>query len=142
MSNSAATAGRRMIMRYVRECAIIFGITLVGEGLNLILPLPVPSGVYGLFLLLFLLCTKAVKLEDVEATGNFLLDIMPILFIPASVGLIESYKALRGILVPLVVICIVSTLAVMVVTGKMAEFMLSIGGRKRTSAEKEEERQA
>lgn len=62
-------------MKYVKECLIIFGITLAGEVLNGILPLPVPAGVYGLFLLLFLLCRGILKLEDVEATGNFLLDI-------------------------------------------------------------------
>ena len=66
-------------MKLIKECAIIFGITLVCEGLNFLLPLPVPAGVYGLFLLLILLCSGILKLEDVEATGNFLLDIMPIL---------------------------------------------------------------
>lgn len=44
-------------MKYVREMAVIFGITLVGEILNLVVPLPIPAGVYGLFLLLALLCT-------------------------------------------------------------------------------------
>lgn len=115
-------------MKYVKEAAIIFGITLAGEGLNHVLPLPVPSGVYGLFLLLVLLCTGMLKLADIEATGNFLLDIMPVLFIPASVGLLESYTDMKTILVPLVVICLVSTLVVMLVTGKVAEWMM--GGRK------------
>lgn len=128
-------------MKYVRECAVIFGITLVGELLNLVLPLPIPAGVYGLFLLLFLLCSGILKLEDVEGTGNFLLDIMPVMFIPASVGLIESYEALRGILVPLVIICIVSTAVVMVVTGKVTELMLSAGSRKETSDKAKEDKQ-
>ena len=83
-------------MKYVKESAIIFGITMIGEFLNELLPLPVPAGVYGLFLLLLLLCTGLLKLKDIEATGNFLLDIMPILFIPASVGLIESYEGNPG----------------------------------------------
>ena len=118
-------------MKYVKEGAIIFGITLVGEGLNHFLPLPVPAGVYGLFLLLVLLCTGILKLSDIEATGNFLLDIMPVLFIPASVGLLESYADMKACLVPLVVICIVSTLVVMVVTGKVAEWVMGDGRRKR-----------
>lgn len=115
-------------MKYIKESAIIFTITLIGEGLNHILPLPVPSGVYGLFLLLILLCTGILKLSDIEATGNFLLDIMPILFIPASVGVIESYGAMKTFLVPLVVICIVSTIIVMVVTGKIAEWVMERNG--------------
>ena len=113
-------------MKYIKESAIIFGITMIGEFLNAILPLPVPAGVYGLFLLLILLCTGLLKLEDIEATGNFLLDIMPILFIPALVGLIESYDEMKAILVPLIVTCLISTLVVMGVTGKVTELMVAV----------------
>lgn len=124
-------------MKYIRECGIIFGITLVGEWLNAALPLPVPAGVYGLFLLLILLCTGILKLEDVEATGNFMLDIMAILFVPAFVGVVESYGEIRPLLVPLAVICVVSTAFVMAVTGKVAELMLHLhGGEKTPETEK------
>ena len=74
-------------MKYLKEFAVILGITLAGEWMNHVLPLPVPAGVYGLFLMLLLFCTKALKLEQVEAAGNFLLEIMPVLFVPAAVGL-------------------------------------------------------
>ena len=33
-------------MKYVKEIVIIFGITMVGELLNMFIPLPVPAGVY------------------------------------------------------------------------------------------------
>ena len=111
-------------MKYLKEIAIIFGITMVGEVLNVMIPLPVPAGVYGLFLLLGLLCTKIVKLEDVSATGNLLLDLMPLMFIPAAVGLIEKYAELTAILVPFIVISALSTLIVMTVTGKTTEIIL------------------
>lgn len=111
-------------MKYLKEIAIIFGITMAGELLNQTVPLPVPAGVYGLFLLLGLLCLHVVRLEDVSATGNLLLDLMPMMFIPAAVGLIDKFEALREILFPLVVISVVSTLFVMTVTGKTAEFIL------------------
>lgn len=117
------------MMKYMKEIVIIFGITWMGELLNEWLPLPVPAGVYGLFFLLALLCAKIVKLEDIEATGNFLLDIMPVLFVPATVGVIESYVELKAVLAPLVVICVVSTLTVMGVTGIVAEKMLKRGGK-------------
>ena len=57
-------------MKYLKEIAIIFGITMTGEILNTFIPLPIPAGVYGLFILLGLLCTKAVRLSDVAATGK------------------------------------------------------------------------
>lgn len=111
-------------MRYVKECTIILGLTMIGEWLNNTLPLPVPAGVYGLFLLLLLLCTGLLKLKDVEGTGNFLLEIMPVLFIPVSVGLLENFDAIQSFLIPLSVISVVSTIVVMIVTGKAAELML------------------
>ena len=111
-------------MKYLKEIAIIFGITRVGEVLNELIPLPVPAGVYGLFILLGLLCTKTVKLEDVTATGNLLLDLMPLMFIPAAVGLLEKYKELTSILIPFIVISAASTLIVMTITGKTTEFIL------------------
>ena len=115
-------------MKYIRECFIIFGLTLAGEFLNKLLPLPVPACVYGLFLVLVILCVGILNLEQVEATGNFLLDIMPVMFVPASVGLLESMGELQAILVPVVVISMVSTVIVMAVTGIVAEKML--GGKK------------
>lgn len=123
-------------MKLIKECAIIFGITLVGEGVNFLLPLPVPAGVYGLFLLLFLLCSGIFKLEDVEATGNFLLDIMPILFVPAAVGLMDSFGLMKDILVPLIVIVVVSTIVVMVVTGKAAELVMNHLGNNRKGGDR------
>ena len=118
-------------MKYLKESLIIFGLTFAGELLNRVLPLPVPAGVYGLFLMLVLLCSGFLKVEQVEATGNFLLDIMPVMFVPASAGLLESVGVLSEILVPVVVISIVSTVIVMAVTGIVAEKML--GGKKHES---------
>lgn len=117
-------------MKYVRQSAIIFGITMIGELLNTLLPLPVPAGVYGLFLLLIGLCTGILKLSDVEETGGFLLDTMPIMFVPVIVGLIENYELMKTLAVPLVVISAASTVIVMAVTGKMTELFISMTHRK------------
>lgn len=111
-------------MKYLREIAVIFGITMVGELLNQWIPLPVPAGVYGLFILLGLLCSGKLKISDIEATGNLLLDLMPLMFIPAAVGLIEKFEELKAILVPFVVITVASTFIVLTITGKTAEYVL------------------
>ena len=79
-------------MKYLKEVTIIFGITMLGEFLNYLLPFPVPSGVYGLFILLLLLCTGALHTEDVAEVGDFFLDTMPIMFISAGVGLPGSIQ--------------------------------------------------
>lgn len=112
-------------MKYIRQCAIIFSITMAGELLNVLLPFPIPAGVYGLFLLLFGLCTGLIKLEHVEETAAFLLEIMPVLFIPATVGLMEHFDLLGRIWLPLLTITVISTVVVMAVTGKVSEILVS-----------------
>lgn len=112
------------IMKYLKEVTIIFGITMLGEFLNYLLPFPVPSGVYGLFILLLLLCTGALHTEDVAEVGDFFLDTMPIMFIPAGVGLLDGVQEAESILVPLTVITVISTVFVMVATGCVAQSII------------------
>ena len=107
-------------MKYVRQIGSIWGMTMAGEFLNFLLPFPVPAGVYGLFLLLGALLTGVVKIESVEATGNFLMDIMSMMFIPATVGLVEYENQIGEILVHYTVIIACSTVAVMAATGRLA----------------------
>ncbi|MCI8512308.1 MAG: CidA/LrgA family protein [Lachnospiraceae bacterium] len=111
-------------MKHVKGIIWIFGITMTGELLNHIIPLPVPAGVYGLFILLGLLISGILKLSDVAPAGELLLDLMPLMFIPAAVGLIEKTTELRAVLVPFAVITIATTLFVMAVTAKTAELVL------------------
>ena len=73
--------------------------------------------------MLILLCTKVVKLEHVERTSDFLIEIMPLMFIPAAVGLLGAYHTLMPVLVPYVVITLVSTLLVMLVAGRVTQAM-------------------
>ena len=107
-----------------RKIVIIFGITMVGELLNMFIPLPVPAGVYGLFILLGGLCTKVISLSDVEVTGNLLLDLMPVMFIPAAVGIIDKIEELKVIMIPMLIITFVTTFIVMTITGKTAEWII------------------
>lgn len=111
-------------MKYVKQIVIIWGFTTAGELLHALLPLPVPAGVYGLFLLLGALIAGLVKLESVQGTGNFLIDIMTLMFLPATVGLMEYAPQIRQVFVPFFIVAACSTLTVMVVTGHTAQWMI------------------
>ena len=78
-------------MKYVKQFLIILLISFIGEGLNYLIPAPVPASIYGMVILFVCLCTKVVKLDDVKDTGMFLIEIMPLMFIPAGVGLMKSW---------------------------------------------------
>ena len=111
-------------MKLIKEAALIFAVTMAGELLYALLPLPVPAGVYGLFLLLFLLLSGAVKVEQIEKVGNFLLEIMAMLFIPAMAGILDAKQLLARVAAPYMVIILATTAFVMAVTGKAAELMI------------------
>ena len=88
------------------------------------LPLPVPASVYGLIIMLVALLTGILKLDQVKGAADFLVEIMPVMFIPAGAGLVESWSALRPICVQVVVIMFVSTIVVMVISGRVTQFVI------------------
>lgn len=115
-------------MKYLFQFTIIGVITAIGELLNLLLPLPVPASIYGLVLLFVLLCTKIIRLDQVEHAADFFLTIMPILFVPATVKLMGYWDVLKDNVVGLIISCVVSTVLVMGVTGSIAQFIMKKSG--------------
>jgi len=111
-------------MKYLKQFLIIVGISCIGELLNHLIPLPIPASIYGLVLMLGLLVSKKLRLDAVKETADFLINIMPIMFIPASVGLIAYWEQLQPFLIPVIVITVLSTVLVMVSTGKVTDWML------------------
>ncbi len=111
-------------MKYMRQFGIILGVTCAGELMKYFIPLPIPGSIYGLLLMFVLLLTKVIKVDQVKETGEFLIEIMPLMFIPAGVGLMASWGDLQGFLVPLLVITISTTFIVIFVTGKVTDFMM------------------
>lgn len=117
-------------MRIFRQFGIILCVTLIAEFLEKLLPLPVPASIYGLLLMLASLMTGIISLKQVEQAGDFLIEIMPLMFIPAAVGILTSYEALKEILMPLAVIIFVTTVVVMAVTGRTAQGIIRRQNRK------------
>ena len=113
-------------MKYFRQFGIILAVTFIGEILKYIIPLPIPASIYGLILMLIILKTKIISLEQVNETGTFLIEIMPLMFIPAAVGLLVSWDVLKNIWIPVIIITILTTVIVMIVTGKVTQFMIKL----------------
>lgn len=116
-------------MKLLFQFGIILGITFIGEILHAMIPLPIPASIYGLVLMLVCLCTKIIKLEQVKIAAEFLIEIMPPMFIPASVGIMVVWADLQEILVPVVVITFVSTVVVMVCTGRVSQAIIHAKGK-------------
>ncbi len=111
-------------MKYIKQFLLILGISFIGELMNMYLPLPIPASIYGMVLLFLGLLSGVIKLESVKETGIFLIEIMPVMFIPAGVGLLTSWGMLQDMLLPVVVITVVTNITVMVATGKISQMII------------------
>ncbi len=78
-------------MNYLKQFLIILSISFIGEILKAALPLPVPASIYGMAILFACLATGIIRLEAVRDAGKFLIETMPVMFIPAGVGLMASW---------------------------------------------------
>ena len=125
-------------MKYVKQLGIIFAITLLAELFRFLIPLPIPASVWGLILMLVLLLTKVIKLEQVKETGDFLVQIMPLTLAAPAVGLVVAWPQLQPILLPVIVILVVTTVVVMVVTGKITQLAIGKNGMGKKEVDKKE----
>jgi len=110
-------------MKYLKQFIIIFGATFLGEIVHKVLPFPIPASIYGLLILLALLESKVVAFEEVKDVGEFLLDIMGITFVPATVGIITAFDQLRDFLIPILLVLFVVTFIVFGITGRFSQFL-------------------
>lgn len=117
-------------MKYIKQFFTIIAVCLIGEWCHEVIPLPIPASIYGLVFMLIGLICGVIKLEQVNETATFLVEIMPIMFIPAGVGLLVSYDALKPNLVSVSVITLLTTVIVMGVTGVVAQIIMKHTKRK------------
>ena len=88
------------------------------------IPLSVPGSIYGLILMFVLLLTGALKVEHVKETGEFLIEIMPLMFIPAAVGLLETWDVIAPAWLEYVAVTVLSTWIVMIISGKVTQSVI------------------
>ena len=111
-------------MKYIKQCLIILVLSLIGEVLKYLLPLPIPASIYGMVLLFTGLMTGLIKLEEVKETGAFFIEIMPLMFIPAGVGLMTSWGTLKAIIVPVSIITVITIITVMIAAGRVSQAII------------------
>lgn len=111
-------------MKYLTQFLRILAFTLAGELLQRLVPLPIPASVYGLVLLFAALNTGLVKLEQVKDAGSFLISILPILFVSPAVGILDNWEAIRGALIPILALTLLSTVLTFGIAGRATQAMM------------------
>ena len=121
------TERRRVCLNYLKQFGIILAISCLGEILHQLLPLPVPASIYGIVILFTCLQSGLLKLASIRENSAFLIEIMPILFLPAAVGLLEAWDVLKPNLLPIAAITAVSTFVVMGAAGLVTQAVIRRG---------------
>lgn len=111
-------------MKYLTQFLRILAFTLAGELLQRLVPLPIPASVYGLVLLFGALNVGLVKLEQVKDAGGFLISILPILFVSPAVGILDNWEAIRGALIPILALTLLSTVLTFGIAGRATQAMM------------------
>lgn len=114
-------------MKYITQFLIILAFSFAGEALHAMLPLPIPASIYGIVMLFVALQMKWVKVKDVREVSTFLIAVMPVMFIPAAVGLVDSWADIAGHLVAYVAATVLTTFVVMGVAGLVTQRMIRRG---------------
>ena len=108
-------------MKYLKQLLIILSISFAGEILSHYIPLGIPASIYGMMILFTLLCTGTVKLESVREVGKFLVGIMGIMFVPATVGIIDCWDVFSRNLWLYLIVIMVTTIIVMSVSALVTQ---------------------
>ncbi len=120
-------------MKYIRQFAVIILISFLGELLNYLLPLPIPASIYGMVILLIGLLTGIIRLEWVKDVGHFLIEIMPVMFVPICVGVMDVWADISTLWFPIAFIVCLNTVIVMAVTGRTSQWIIRRGQHRCTN---------
>ncbi|WP_442870400.1 CidA/LrgA family protein [Aneurinibacillus sp. Ricciae_BoGa-3] len=85
--------------------------------------MPIPGSIIGLMVLFMALILNICPLQWIETGAGFLLKYLPMVFIPATVGVMNYTPIFAGHGVVLLLIVAISTVIVMISAGYTSQFL-------------------
>ncbi len=113
-------------MKILSQIGIVLGICLVAELIAEILPVAFPASVISMILLFVLLLLRVIKPQHIKEKSSFLQQNMAFFFIPAGVGIMSQYEFIKNSILPLLIICILTTLITFAVTAITAGLIIKL----------------
>ncbi len=84
--------------------------------------LPLSGGIFGLGLVLLLLTTNRLKLDNIRRGAELLLADMLLFFIPAVLAILEHHEFIGLLGLKILFVILLSTLLVMIVTAAVVDY--------------------
>lgn len=102
---------------------IIFGCLSIGELVVYLTHIPIPASIIGMAVLFILLKTKSVKPTWIQPVSDFFMQNIALFLIPPCVSVIQHFDIIRHDFWIIFIATILSTILVIISTGKFYEFI-------------------
>ncbi|SDM98763.1 CidA/LrgA family holin-like protein [Bacillus sp. OK048] len=106
----------------VLQICILYIFLFIGTAIQNFFHLVIPGSIIALLLLFICLCLKIIPVRFIEQGAGFLLSILTLCLIPATVGIMNypSLLSLRGVL--LFIVILISTVITIAIAGTASQF--------------------
>ena len=118
-------------MKIIKQTGIIFFICWISVILEALLPFAFPASVIGMVLLLLFLLSGLLKVEHIREKSDFLLANMAFFFIPAGVNVMNYLDILRQNWLPLLAVCLLTTVITFAATAYSVRFTMSLRAKRK-----------
>ena len=114
-------------MKIIKQVGIIFSIC----ALSVLIEHFLPASVIGMILLFLFLLTGLLKIDHIREKSDFLLANMAFFFIPAGVNVINYLDILKANWLPLLLICVLTTIITFAATACSVRFTMYLLSRRK-----------
>lgn len=118
-------------MKIIKQFGIIFSICWISTLIEHLLPFSFPASVIGMLLLFVCLLTGILKIDHIREKSDFLLANMAFFFIPAGVNVINYLDILKANWLPLLLICILTTIITFAATAYSVRLTMRLLARRK-----------
>ena len=118
-------------MKIIKQFGIIFSLCWIATVIEGLLPIAFPASVIAMLLLLPCLMTGVLKIDHIREKSDFLLANMAFFFIPAGVNVINYLDILKANWLPLLLICVITTVITFAATAYSIRLTIWLLGRRK-----------
>jgi len=108
--------------KIVAQIVLLYILHSIGITIQKLLDVPIPGSIIAMLLLFLLLTTNVINDKWLADGGRFLLSYLPLLFVPATVGIIDYLPLFKGSGILSVIVVVVSTVMVMLAAGIIGQW--------------------
>ena len=113
-------------MKIIKQFGIIFSLCWLATVIEGLLPIAFPASVIAMLLLFVCLLAGVLKIDHIREKSDFLLANMAFFFIPAGVNMINYLDILKENWLPLLLICVITTVVTFAATAYSVRLVMRL----------------